>query len=87
MNNLHKYNDFLFESIINDIFLLLESDEPSPTFTWDIKKPTEETKEVGEVSIATNGVLVGNKPIWLHDGAEIIGNIYENPELLSPNQI
>ena len=42
MNNLHKYNDFLFESIINDIFLLLESDEPSPTFTWDMKKPTEE---------------------------------------------
>jgi lysozyme family protein len=42
MNNLHKYNDFLFESIINDIFLLLESDEPSPTFTWDMKKTTEE---------------------------------------------
>lgn len=42
MNNLYKYNDFLFESIINDIFLLLESDEPSPTFTWDMKKPTEE---------------------------------------------
>jgi len=45
MNNLHKYNDFLFESIINDIFLLLESDEPSPTFTWDIKKETEKSKE------------------------------------------
>lgn len=48
MNNLHKYNDFLFESIINDIFLLLESDEPSPTFTWDMKKETE--KPVEEVS-------------------------------------
>ena len=45
MNNLHKYNDFLFESIINDIFLLLESDEPSPTFTWDMKKETEKPVE------------------------------------------
>lgn len=45
MNNLYKYNDFLFESIINDIFLLLESDEPSPTFTWDIKKETEKPEE------------------------------------------
>jgi lysozyme family protein len=45
MNNLYKYNDFLFESIINDIFLLLESDEPSPTFTWDIKKETEKPVE------------------------------------------
>lgn len=48
MNNLYKYNDFLFESIVNDIFLLLESDEPSPTFTWDVKKETE--KPVEEVS-------------------------------------
>jgi len=45
MNNLYKYNDFLFESIINDIFLLLESDEPSPTFTWDVKKETEKPVE------------------------------------------
>lgn len=45
MNNLYKYNDFLFESIINDIFLLLESDEPSPTFTWDMKKETEKPEE------------------------------------------
>jgi lysozyme family protein len=45
MNNLYKYNDFLFESIINDIFLLLESDEPSPTFTWDMKKETEKPVE------------------------------------------
>ena len=42
MNNLYKYNDFLFESIINDIFLLLESEETSPTFVWDMKKPVEE---------------------------------------------
>ena len=42
MNNLYKYNDFLFESIVNDIFLLLESEETSPTFVWDMKKPTEE---------------------------------------------
>ena len=45
MNNLYKYNDFLFESIINDIFLLLESDEPSPTFTWDMKKETDKPVE------------------------------------------
>jgi hypothetical protein len=45
MNNLYKYNDFLFESIINDIFLLLESDEPSPTFTWDMKKEPEKPVE------------------------------------------
>ena len=45
MNNLYKYNDFLFESIINDIFLLLESDETSPTFTWDMKKETEKPVE------------------------------------------
>ena len=45
MNNLYKYNDFLFESIISDIFLLLESDEPSPTFTWDMKKEPEKPVE------------------------------------------
>lgn len=46
MNNLYKYNDFLFESIINDIFLLLESDEPSPTFTWDMKTDKLEERPV-----------------------------------------
>ncbi len=58
MNNLHKYNDFLFESIINDVFLLLESDEPSPTFTWDIKKetekPVEKTPNTFEWNLTTN---------------------------------
>ena len=29
----------------------------------------------------TQGVCVGGKPIWPHD-MEVIGNIYENPELL-----
>ena len=53
---------------------------------WNpFNKPLEEIKEIGEVSITPDrGVLVGGKPIWLHDGAEVIGNIYENPELLNP---
>lgn len=36
--------------------------------------------EVGEVIFNSNGVYVGNKPIQFD--IEIIGNIYENPELL-----
>ena len=41
---------------------------------------------IGEVKIeSTRGVVVGNMPIWPHD-VEIIGNIYENSELLPTNQ-
>jgi lysozyme family protein len=59
MNNLHKYNDFLFESILNNIFLLLESEEPSPTFTWDIKKDSKEDDKpvTFEWDIKKKGVL------------------------------
>ena len=39
MNNLHKYNDFLFESILNNIFLLVENEESSKnTFVWDMRE-------------------------------------------------
>lgn len=37
---------------------------------------------IGKITIeATRGVVVGSKPIWPHD-VEVIGNIYETPNLI-----
>lgn len=45
MENLYKYNDFLFESIINEIFLLVES-EQAYTYEWDLRKEKDDEKTV-----------------------------------------
>ena len=45
MENLYKYNDFLFESIINEIFLLVES-EQAYTYEWDLRKEKDDEKPV-----------------------------------------
>ena len=45
----------------------------------------EQTTGVVEVS-HTQGVMVGLKPVWPHD-VEVIGNIYENPELRKENNL
>ena len=55
-------------------------------FEGDICRQCFGGKEtVGSVQIeSTRGaVLGGHTPIWPHD-VEVIGNIYENPELLKP---
>lgn len=41
MNNINKYNDFLFESILNNIFILLENEDSQNTFVWDLTKPNK----------------------------------------------
>ncbi len=35
--SINKYNDFIFESIIDELFMILESEGPY-TYEWDIKK-------------------------------------------------
>lgn len=47
-----------------------------------VKQVFADQKTTGEVKIeASRGVVVKNVPVWIHD-AEVIGNIYENPELI-----
>lgn len=52
---------------------------------WNpFKNPELEKGERGEVKISpSQGVTVGGKPYWPHDGPEVIGNIYENPEFIN----
>ena len=50
---------------------------------WNPFQKDDKEPEIGEIRIeTTRGVCVGNKPIWIHD-VEVIGNIYQNPELLT----
>ena len=52
---------------------IYENDICTQTFS---NKPTK-----GVVTIEiTRGVMVGNEPVW-HHNVEVIGNIYQNPEL------
>lgn len=54
MENLYKYNDFLFESIVNEIFLLLESDEQAYTYEWDLRKDKDEKPVTFEWDLTSN---------------------------------
>jgi hypothetical protein len=52
-------------------------------YEGDVVKQTFNHAEwQGAVTIMpTQGTMVNGKPLWIHD-VEVIGNIYENPELL-----
>jgi len=46
MNNLNKYNDFLFEELLNVIIFKINEDEEPVTFEWDLTKDKSKLKKI-----------------------------------------
>lgn len=73
----------VIKSRFKDQYTGLKDKNEKEIYEGDIcKQIFDHNGNMGEVKIeVTRGVVVGGIPAWPHD-IEIIGNIYENPELL-----